>query len=51
MGTKEFDGLLMRTRGICSPFTYTGGPRGRNSIFQNRIFYFWGASIVSNFSE
>jgi len=27
----------------CPPFTYTGGPKGRrNSILQNRSFYFGG---------
>ncbi len=24
----------------CPPFTYIGGPKGRNSILQNRNFYF-----------
>jgi hypothetical protein len=24
----------------CLPFTYIGGPKERNSILQNRIFYF-----------
>jgi hypothetical protein len=23
----------------CPPFTHIGGPKGRNSIFQNRTFY------------
>jgi len=24
----------------CHPFTYIGGPKGRNSLPQNRTFYF-----------
>jgi hypothetical protein len=30
----------------CLPFTYIGGPKGKNFILQNRTFYFWGASII-----
>jgi hypothetical protein len=34
----------------CRPFTFIGGPKGgRNSILQNKTFYFGGASIVSFF--
>ncbi len=32
----------------CPPFTYIGGPKGRNSILQNRTL-FWGDSIISFF--
>jgi hypothetical protein len=28
----------------CPPFNYIGGPKGRNSILQNRSFYFGGQS-------
>jgi len=30
----------------CPPFTYIGGPKGRNCTVQNRAFL-WGVSIVS----
>ncbi len=30
----------------CPPLTYIGGPKGRNSILQNRTL-FWGAFIIS----
>jgi hypothetical protein len=28
----------------CPPFTYVGGQKGRNSVLQNRSFYFGGQS-------
>jgi hypothetical protein len=42
--------FLIKRNWVFFKYHYIGGPKGRNSILQNRII-FWGPSIISFFVE